>query len=96
MVTLGGRERDIVGMKEEVSFIKFLFLFLYCKHNYIINNYKQFIGVAAIVQWLCLRLPSCRPGFESHAQHLCFFPSNFNFNVKKDKLCKNGPGLATF
>ena len=27
---------------------------------------------AAIAQWIRLRLPSCRPGFESQAHHLCF------------------------
>ena len=28
---------------------------------------------AAIAQWIRLRLPSCHPGFESQARHLCFF-----------------------
>ena len=28
---------------------------------------------AAIAQWIRLRLPSSRPGFESQAHHLCFF-----------------------
>ena len=28
---------------------------------------------AAIAQWICLRLPSCRPGFESQVHHLHFF-----------------------
>ena len=28
---------------------------------------------AAIAQWIRLHLPSCRPGFESQAHHLCFF-----------------------
>ena len=31
------------------------------------------MGGAAIAQWICLRLPSCLPGFESQAHHLCFF-----------------------
>ena len=30
-------------------------------------------GGAAIAQWICLSLPSLRPGFESQAHHLCFF-----------------------
>ena len=29
--------------------------------------------MAAIAQWYRLRLPSCGPGFESQAIHLCFF-----------------------
>ena len=29
--------------------------------------------VAAIAPWFRLRLPSCGPGFESQANHLCFF-----------------------
>ena len=28
---------------------------------------------AAIAQWICLRLPSCRPKLESLAHHLRFF-----------------------
>ena len=28
---------------------------------------------AAIAQWIRLRLPSCRPGFESQANHLSFY-----------------------
>ena len=28
---------------------------------------------AAIAQWIRLRLPSCRPGFESQAHHLNFY-----------------------
>ena len=33
-------------------------------------HYK--LWVAAIAQWIRLRLPSCCPGFESQAHHLCF------------------------
>ena len=29
-----------------------------------------------IAQWICLRLPSCRPGFKSQAHHLCLFSIN--------------------
>ena len=29
--------------------------------------------VAAIAPWFRLHLPSCGPGFESRAHHLCFF-----------------------
>ena len=28
---------------------------------------------ASIVHWICLRLPSCCPGFESQAHHLHFY-----------------------
>ena len=30
-------------------------------------------AVAALALWFHLRLPSCGPGFESQAHHLCFF-----------------------
>ena len=30
-------------------------------------------GSATIAQWICLHLPSSRPGFESQAHHLRFF-----------------------
>ena len=28
---------------------------------------------AAVAQWICLHLPSCRPGLKSQAHHLCFY-----------------------
>ena len=28
---------------------------------------------AAVAQWIRWCLPSCRPGFDSQAHHLCFF-----------------------
>ena len=31
------------------------------------------LGAAAIALWLCLHLPSCSAGFESHAHHLRFY-----------------------
>ena len=34
---------------------------------------KNFFWGAAIAQWIHLRLPSCRPGFDSQALHLCFY-----------------------
>ena len=34
---------------------------------------NHFSWAAAIAPWFRLRLPSCGPGFESQAQHLCFF-----------------------
>ena len=49
--------------------------------------------MAAIAQWIRLRLPSCGPGFESQAQHLhfAFFNLNLNRNVERTK---KRPGLA--
>ena len=40
-----------------------------------IKTFKKTIlsRVAAIAPWFCLLLPSCSPGFESQAHHLCFF-----------------------
>ena len=35
-------------------------------------NVKVFRG-AAIAQWICLHLPSCRPVFKSQTLHLCFY-----------------------
>ena len=49
--------------------------------------------VAAIAPWFCLRLPSCSPGFESQAHHLCFF-NYWNCNEKRTKINKKRPGLA--
>ena len=59
---------------------------------------------AAIAQWIRLRLPSCRPGFESQAHHLRFFQfklfklyiCHLNWNVKRTKINKKRPGLAHF
>ena len=42
--------------------------------------------------WIHLRLPSCRPGFESHPHHLCFYNLLYNFwyicYVKRTKINK--------
>ena len=60
----------------------------------------QFCGVAAIAPWFCLRLPSCSPGFESQAGHLCFFQFEllqFIFGIRKlQKFRKKRPGLAPY
>ena len=42
---------------------------------------------AAIAHWICLHLPSCRPGFESQAHHQCFNQFIFEFHIwfGKDK-----------
>ena len=51
--------------------------------------------VAAIALWFCLRLPSCSPGFESPAHHLCFFQFVlWHCNKKGTKINKKRPGLA--
>ena len=42
---------------------------------------------AAIAQWICLRLPSCGPRFESQAHHLCFYHLYSNF-VLHLSLCQ--------
>ena len=50
---------------------------------------------ATIAQWIRLRLPSCRPGFESQACHLRFFIYLcYICHVKRTKINKKRPGLA--
>ena len=57
-------------------------------------------GGAAIAQWICLSLPSLRPGFESQAHHLCFFQFIlFKFYIchldrNVERINKKRPGLA--
>ena len=59
---------------------------------------------AAIAQWIRLRLPSCCPGFESQAHHLCFFQfilfklyfCHLNLNVKTTKINKKEVGIGPF
>ena len=48
---------------------------------------------AAIAQWIRLRLPSYRPGFESQALHQCFTRFIFYlYRVEKTKINKKiGP-----
>ena len=42
---------------------------------------------ATIAQWIHLRLPSCHPGFESQAHHLCFYHFIFELCcVEKTKI----------
>ena len=44
---------------------------------------------ATIAQWICLHLPSCRPGFESQAHHLCLNQFIFEMcHVEKTKINK--------
>ena len=55
---------------------------------------------AAIAQWICLRLPSCGPGFESQAHHLCFYHlySYFVLHYVKKRMIvnKKRPGFGPF
>ena len=39
------------------------------------HNSKEydFLSTAIVAQWICLRLPSCGPGFKSQERHLRFF-----------------------
>ena len=39
--------------------------------THLVSN--QISKTCAIAQWIHLRLPSCRPGFESQANHLSFY-----------------------
>ena len=41
------------------------------KNGVVCNNIKRW--GAAIAQGIRLRLPSCCPGFDSQALHLCFY-----------------------
>ena len=52
----------------------------YLKMYYHLPNRRQIRCVnmclpwgAAIAQWICLHLKSCRPGFKPQAHHLCFY-----------------------
>ena len=56
------------------------------------------MGGAAIAQWICLRLPSCRPGFESQAHHLCFhqFIKKIVYCGKDENKQKRGRDRSIF
>ena len=51
-----------------------------------------------VAQWICLRLPSCLPGFESQARHLFFYQFKFElWHVEKTKINrKSGGDLPIF
>ena len=50
--------------------------------------------VAAIAQWIRLRLPSCQPGFQSQTHHLCFYQLIFElFTVEKTIINQKRPGF---
>ena len=54
-------------------------------------------GGAAVAQWIHLHIPSCRPGFESQAHHLCLYQYYLElWNFEKTKIDKKRPGLAHF
>ena len=50
---------------------------------------------AAVAQWIRLRLPSCRPGFESQAHHLSFYQFIFElYHVEKDENKQKEAGIG--
>ena len=52
---------------------------------------------AAEAQWICLRLPSFRPEFESHAHHLHFYQFRFDlYLVEKTKIIWKEAGIGSF
>ena len=51
---------------------------------------------AAIAQWICLRLPSCHPRFESQAHHLSFHQFVELFNLEKDKNKQKEAGIGPY
>ena len=53
-------------------------------------------GVAAIAPWFCLHLPSCGPGFESQAHHLCFFQFVLKLEQEKNKNKQKEAGIGPF
>ena len=52
--------------------------------------------LAAIAPWFRLRLPSCCPGFESQAYHLCFFNLYWNCNEKRTEIKQKEAGIGPF
>ena len=83
-----GHNRNLsnLALSRVLSFWSF---FKYCRWQ---NSNPQLFGVrsssnllntrgAAVAQWICLRLPSCHPGFESQAHHLCFYQFKFEFKL---------------
>ena len=61
---------------------------------------KHYSLAAAIAPWLCLRLPSCGPGFESQAHHLCFFMLKLKlyccWNKKRTKINEKEAGIGPY
>ena len=92
---------EIVMRWSKIPFQKLFndFLPLFGRHTK-----TRLVGAAPIAQWIRPRVPSCRPGFESQAHHLCFFQfklfklyiCHLNWNVKRTKINKKRPGLAHF
>ena len=54
----------------------------------------------AITQWIHLHLPSCHPGFESKAHHLCFYHLRsilcYICHVKRTKINQKEAGFGSF
>ena len=53
--------------------VKMLQLLLSLSSYHSVFNKNAFSWGAAIAQWICLRLPSCRHGFESQSHYQCFY-----------------------
>ena len=52
--------------------------------------------MAAIALWFCLRLPSCGPGIESQAHHLCFFQFVLKLKREKNQNKQKEAGIGPF
>ena len=52
---------------------------------------------ATIAQWICLCLPSYRPGFKSQAHHQCYYQFVFELcHVEKTKINEKEAGIGPF
>ena len=49
---------------------------------------------AVIAQWI--RYPSCGPGFDPQAHHLCFFNLYLNCDEKRTRINKEESGIGLF
>ena len=69
--SMTGRERNA----QHLNVINPLFVIIKTNRRctYFTLPNKIWFWAAAIAPWYCMHLPSCGRGFESHANHLCFF-----------------------
>ena len=87
----------------EINSEKVIYVVLKNKHKELCTGTQHFLTSqmwvlwASIVHWICLRLPSCCPGFESQAHHLHFYQFIFELcHMEKTIIKKKRPEFPIF
>ena len=85
------------GFESQAHHLRFFNLYYWNCNEKITKINKKRPSVAGVThsQWICLRLPTCRPRFKSQAHHLCYYQFKL-WHVEKTKNRKRGRDWPIF